>query len=394
VVGRAPFEADTALPTDIVLPVRTLVDVGRVRVVDETSVLDRDAVVVELDYHDATPLFAYLHAAGTWRPFFPHDRVLVTLDRESWFPLAYEVRSGSSVERSLWATRQGLPPEPPGTLLFRARARELGRGPQEGWRAIGPLGRSAQNHGFVAEPPSTIASRLGDEPPLPANLAGLEPYASGLVGDRFVFAYARGLGWLTVSGRLEGEVAAETALAMPVRLERGFGLYEPATSEHGRRMTILGSGWETVLETSLPRERLIEVASSIPIVGRAPAQATQTLDDARRALPSLLVPTPLPQGYRLWTVETRQDVATLHYLRPGSELDGTGIRLYQTAGEDLPPPLDLEVLGVTVRGIPGRYSAERAELEWLEDGAYRSLQAPAFDLAGLLRIAETLEPPA
>jgi putative zinc finger protein len=391
VVGRAPFENDTALPTDIVLPVRTLVDVGRVEVVEETTVLDRDAVVVALDYHDATPLFAYLHAAGTWRPFFPQDRVLVTLDRETWFPLAYEVRAASSGERSLWATRQGLPAEPPGTLLFRASARALGRGPDADWHALGPLGPSALDHGFVEQSESTIAASIGGMPPLPTDLAGLEPYTSGMVGDRFLFAYARGLAWLTVSGPAGG-VAQPPALAMPVELGHGVGLYEPATSEHGRRITILGPEWDLTIETNLPRDQLLEIASSDSIVGELPEQPRDGLDDARRVLSELLVPTPLPSRYRLWDVDARGAAVTIHYLRPGAELDGTGIRLYQSRDTGLPPPLDLEVLGVEVRGISGRYSAERAELEWVEDGVYRSLQASAFDLAGLLRIAASLEP--
>ena len=393
VVGRAPFEGDTALPTDIVLPVRTLVDIGRVQVVEETTALGRDAVVVALDYHDATPLFSYLHAAGTWRPFFPHDQVFVTLDRESWFPLAYEVRAGSSIERSVWATRQGLPPEPSGTLLFRARASSLGEGPGATWQALRPLGPSARSHGFVDKPASSIESRIGGTPPLPTALAGLEPYASGLVGDRFVFAYARGLGWLTVSGPIGGN--AETpSLAMPVELARGLGLYEPSTSEHGRRMTILGSERDLVLETNLPREQLLEIASSTPVSGLAPDELTQDLEDARHAVRSLLVPTPPPSGYRLWAVDARPGTATLHYLRPGSELDGLGIRLYQSRGAELPPPLDLEVVGVRVRGVAGRYSAERAELEWVENGVYRSLRAAALDLAGLVRVAGSLEPAA
>lgn len=392
VVGRAPFENDTALPTDIVLPVRTLVDVGRVEVVEETTVLSRDAVVVALDYHDATPLFAYLHAAGTWRPFFPQDRVLVALDRESWFPLAYEVRAGSSGERSLWATRRGLPAEPPGSLLFRASAHTLGDGPRSSWQALGSFGPSALDHGFVDQDESTIAEIIGGMPPLPTNLAGLEPYASGVVGNRFLFAYARGLAWLTVSGPVGGNAEAP-ALAMPVELQHGTGLYEPATLEHGRRVTILGPRWDLAIETNLPREELLEIASSAPIVGGLPEQPADDLDDAGRAVPELLTPTPLPAGYRLWIVDARRGAVTIHYLRPGAELDGTGIRLYQARDAGLPPPLD-DVLGVTVRGIAGRYSAERAELEWVEDGVYRSLQAAAFDLAGLLRIAASLEPAA
>jgi anti-sigma factor RsiW len=392
VVGRAPFENDTALPTDIVLPVRTLVDVGRVDVVDETSVLGRDAVVVALDYHDATPLFGYLHAAGTWRPFFPQDRVLVALDRESWFPLAYEVRAALSGERPLWATRQGLPAEPPDTLLFRARATTLGHGPDADWQAIGPLGPPALDHGFVDQSESAIVANIG-EPPLPTELAGLEAYASGMVGNRFLFAYARGLAWLTVSGPVGGDAEPPT-LAMPVELRDGAGLYEPATAEHGRRITILGPEWDLTLETNLPREQLLEIASSAPIVGSLPEQPREDISDARRAVPEVLVPTPLPAGYRLWNVDAHGSAVTIHYLRPGSELDGSGIRLYQSRDTGLPPPLDLEVLGVTVRGVDGRYSAERSELEWVENGVYRSLQAGAFDLARLLRIAASLEPPA
>jgi hypothetical protein len=391
VVGRAPFESDTQLPTDIVLPVRTLVDVGRVEVVEETTVLGREAVVLELDYHDATPLFSYLHSAGTWRPFFPHDRVLVTLDSESWFPLTYEVHSASSVERALWATRQGLPAEPAGTLLFRAEAASIGSGPNERWDPVGPLGRAAQNHGFIEEPPSTIAGRFGREPPLPSELAGLKPYSSGLLDNRFVFSYARGLGWLKISGGF-GTITDPDPIGMPVDLSPGFGLYSPATSEHGRRLALLSYEWDLVIETNLPRDDLLAVASSIPIEGLEPKVRTQTLQDAREALPSLLVPSAPPSGYRLWSVIAERSAVTLRYLRPGSELDGMGIRLYQSENAGLPPPLDLEVVGVTVRGIPGRYSAERSELEWVEEGVYRSLQAGAFDLAGLLRIAESLEP--
>ncbi|MGH2710392.1 MAG: zf-HC2 domain-containing protein [Actinomycetota bacterium] len=392
VVGRAPFEGDTALPTDIVLPVRTLVDVGRVDVVEETSLLGRDAVTVELAYNEATPLFSYLHSAGTWRPFFPQDRVLVTLDRKSWFPLAYEVRAASSVERSLWATRQGLPSEPPGMLLFRAEATDLGAGPGSGWRPSIPPDRAALSHGYVDEPPATIASSFGTEPPLPTNIAGLRPYASGLLGGRFVFAYARGLGWLTVSG--SRDFIETDQLAMPVQVGEGVGLYSPATAEHGRRLALRDGRWDLVIETNLPRADLLSTASSVPIVGFEPSGEAQTIEEARDVLPSLLEPGPPPSGYRLWTVEAHPGEVTLRYLRPGSELDGTGIRLYQSRDTGLPPPLDLEVLGVTVRGLPGRYSAERSELEWVEDGVYRSLQAPAFDLAGLLRIAASLEPAA
>jgi hypothetical protein len=55
--------------------------------------------------------------------------------------------------------------------------------------------------------------------------------------------------------------------------------------------------------------------------------------------------------------------------------------------------MDPDVLAVEVRGILGRYSPVRGELEWVEDGVYRSVGGTALDLAGLLRVAESLEVP-
>jgi hypothetical protein len=395
VVGRAPFDPETAMPTDIVLPIRTLVDVDRVEVVEETGALGRDAVVVSLTYHDATPLFAYLQAGGTWRPFFPHDRVLVTLDSETWFPLAYEVRAAASVERATWATRQSLPPEPAGALLFQAEARGLEDGPSAGWTPLRGQVSEARDHGFTDLGLAELAEAFGAEPPLPSYLRGLRLHRAGHVRSMYTVAYARGLSWLTISsvpGLDFGYSTSGGPPAVPLPLEGGVAQYIPATAEHARRLMVLAAGETHLLETNLPRDELVRIASSFPDLGDYRASPRQDLADARRALDRLLVLDPPPPGYRLWDVEARRGALTLRYLRPGSELDGAGIRIYQTSGAALPPPLDLEVLGVTVRGVPGRYSAERAELEWVEDGVYRSVQAPAFDLAGLLRIAETMEP--
>jgi hypothetical protein len=390
VVGRAPFEGGTPLPTDIVLPVRTLVDLDRVEVVEETSVLDREAVIIALDYHDATPLFAYLQAAGTWRPLFPHDRVLVALDRESWFPLAYEVRAAGSVERAAWAVRQGLPEERPGSLLFRAEVTTMTPGPGPAWRPITRLPGTTRDHGFEDLDIVDIETRLGAPLPRPVSTAGLDPYRSGVSAGRFVVSYARGLGWLTITGMRPGEPTEPNLLVTPIRIGEGFGEYAPATSGHGRLLTLRDRGWELRLETNLPRADLVEVAASMPVVGIPPARPPQDLSDAERSVRSLLILDPPPDGYELWGVQAGRGDATLQYLRPGSELDGTGVSLYQSSRAGLPPPLDLEVVGVTVREMPGRYSAERAELEWVEGGVYRSLRAPAFDLAGLLRLAASL----
>src|SRR5439155_265273 len=80
----------------------------------------RDAVAVQLAYQDATPLFDYLRFLGSWRPFFPQDRVVLWLDRTTWFPLRYEVFPASGPERALWAAENGLPREPSGRPVFTA----------------------------------------------------------------------------------------------------------------------------------------------------------------------------------------------------------------------------------------------------------------------------------
>lgn len=395
VVGRAPFDDETSMPTDIVLPIRTLVDVDRVDVVEETAVLGRDAVVVSLSYHDSTPLFAYLHAAGTWRPFFPHDEVLVTLDSETWFPLAYEVRAAASIERAAWATRQGLPSEPAGSLLFRAEARALDGGPPSGWRPVRTSTAEVRDHGFRDLGLPALKQYLRGQLPLPSNLRGLHVHRAGYAGSLSTVAYARGLGWLTISAAPSLELTFTLSggpPAVPLALEGGTGQYIPATADHARRLMLSAAGQTVLIETNLPRTELVRIASSFPDLGDVPAAPRQNLDDARGALDGLLLADPPPPGYRLWQVQARRGTVSLQYLRPGSELDGAGIRIHQTSDTGLPPPLDLEVLGVMVRGVPGRYSAERAELEWVEGGVYRSIQAPALDLAGLLRIAAALEP--
>jgi hypothetical protein len=45
---------------------------------------------------------------------------------------------------------------------------------------------------------------------------------------------------------------------------------------------------------------------------------------------------------------------------------------------------------VRVDGDPARWSVERGEIEWIDDGVYRSVAAPSFDLATALQIARSL----
>jgi hypothetical protein len=404
VTGREPFDGDAVLPTDIVLPVRMLSGTERVRVVGSQEILGREALGVDLAYRDATPLFAFLQAGGSWRPFFPQDRVLVWLDAESWFPLAYEVRAGSSPERPQWAMRNALLEERPGAVLFRAEATAL----RAGVPAPPPLEirDSTRDEGFVDITLERARATVGYEPALPRELLGLNLHragvfeASGHPPDEVLVSFAQGLSWLKIrqtrawsQPALFGDVSE---LASPVRLGDGIGYYEPATATLGRRLSIHTSSADLYLESNLPRDDLLRLAASLPARGvAAPANwlSRVPLGDALARAPYALVPSRLPNGYRHWAAELPDGGGvTMHFRRPTVELDGTGIRIHQVVGKPMAPPLDPDVQAVRVRGVIGRYSPARAELEWVEEGVYRSVSGPSMDLAGLLGVAESLEP--
>jgi hypothetical protein len=414
--GREPFDSDTPPPTDVIVPVRTLAGSDRVRVAGEGEILGRRLVVVELPYRDATPLFAYLHAAGTWRPFYPLDLVRVSLDAETWFPLAYEVWPSATPERRLWAVRNGLPREAAGAPVFRAQAASFTESVPSTWRPS-PISGSPVDQGFREVPLESLAERglL-----VPTDLGGLRPYRAGMFavggrpGDEVLLSYAEGLTWLKVRETRQWrrpEVFGLGSLAAPVSLPGGgVAYYEPATSSLGRRLSIHTADWDLYLESNLTRDELLQVAASLPVTGEPVPRAwtVQTwpggvvreqvsVDRAAEEAPYLMLPRALPAGFRPWVAQLVREgprtSVTVFYRRPGTELDGVGIRLHQSPGTPLPPPMDPDVLAVEVRGILGRYAPVRGELEWVEDGVYVSVGGTALDLAGLLRVAESLQTP-
>jgi hypothetical protein len=272
--------------------------------------------------------------------------------------------------------------------------------------------------GFRDRPIASLAGSTGWEPVLPAELRGLTPYRSGTYTGRtmeeVLLSFTRGLTWLKIretrawhEPALYGDVGE---LAQAVTVRSGVAYYEPATAELGRRLSIHSRGVDLYLDSNLPRSDLLDVAASLPVRGlrvpdrwlslRLPGGELQervTLEEAVRAAPFVLLPRDLPDGYRpaaafsLRTGDRRE--VTVYFRRPGSELDGVGIRLHQASDTGLPPPTDPGALAVRVRGTTGRYSPSRGELEWIEDGVYRSLSGTALDLGGLLATARSLEAP-
>jgi hypothetical protein len=415
------------MPTDVIVPMTVLAAADRVRVLGPDRVGNRSAVAVQLAYQDATPLFAYLTFLGSWRPLYPQDRVVVWLDHETWFPLRYEVFPAAGTERAQWARQAGLPRERPDQPVFEALARSVSTSapPRKAFAVprAGGVGVSTLDEGFEDLPVYVLETAgTPPRPPRPSWTAGLRLVRYGLLpatGSRpyreSVQGYADGVAWLTVTqvtGWNERRAFGVGPFAQRVELPSGIrALYEPATSTDARRIALHTGRAEYLIEGNLPLAGLARVAGSLPVRAVAEPQRWRVhrwsggvVEDGltvRQAVRNMrfpvLLPGRLPAGYRAAAAETvrTSDVQglTVVFRRPGAELDGVGLRLYQAAGQSLPPPSSADERLVGVRGATGRWSPQEHQLEWVEAGVYRSLAGPSFALGGMLRVADSLRPP-
>jgi len=411
VTGRSPFDPSTVLPTDIIVPMTVLAAQDRADVVGSDRVAGRDAVAVAMAYRDATPLFQYLRFLGSWRPFFPEDRVVLWLDRETWFPLRYEVFPAPGPERALWTGQAGLPREAPDDPVFTATATTLDtqRIPAASSFRV-PRSAPARSEGFSDRPePSIRRPRWTD---------GLPPWRSGRFAPstgrsfrRSMLAYARGLSWITVTRVTGWEDRAAFGVgpfAEPVSLPNGPGLYEAASATDPRRVFIHTRSAEWLVATNLPRAVLLRSAGSLAVTGlptprswrirrwadgitRAGLSPEQGVTGAGFAVDT---PTWVPPGYGAVSAEIARvgsdRTLTLVYRRPAAELGGVGMVLTLSSRGVLPPPQEAVVQAVSVGSTTARWSPQRHLLEWVEGGRYRSLTSPDLDLATLVRVARSL----
>ncbi len=401
VAGREPFDADAILPADFILPLRTLAGSERVDVGDIGRIAGRDVVQVRLAYRDARPLFAFLQSGGSWRPFYPSDQVVVSLDRSNWFPVAYEVRASASKIRAGWAAAQAVSGDKTGQVIFKAVAKNVEFKPDVEVDAIQAT-PEARDAGFVDLSMDATGERVGFPPLEPSVLQGLSRYRSGAYegptrrGESLI-SYTNGLSWVKIretrtwnQPALFGNVGP---LATPVELPGGgIGYYEPATETLGRRLAIHASDLELYVESNLPGNELLELAGSLPVKGMPIPQEWSTrrwaggivreqitLEQAEARAPYLRIPRQRPAGYQVSAVQlvTAGDDtgATVFLRRPGMEADGVGIRVHQAIAESMPPPMDPGVSLVRLGQLNLRYSPSRGEIEWVEDGVYRSITA-------------------
>jgi hypothetical protein len=416
VINRAPFDTATAMPTDVIVPMTVLAASGRVDVVSEGAVAGREAVVVRLSAEDGASLFHYVQFAGSWRPFFPQDLVVLWLDRTTWFPLRYEVFPAPGVERSAWATQHGLPDERDDRAIFTASVRRISLTPPPVGSFTVPRGRGASDQGF-RDRASVASSAI--KPAWTGGLslwrAGTFTRTAGRSARETVLAYARGLSWLTVT-QVGGWDQKRPFGVGPFAEHRSLpggttALYEPASSSDPRRLSLHTPQGEFVVAGNLPRATLERVAASLPVSTIAEPRAWRVhrwaggvVEDgltvaeglARVDVPTAM-PTFLPTGYAPAGARVARgadsETLTIAFRRAAAELGGVGLVFTQGAGQSLAPPSEPGVLAVRIGVAPGRWSPSQHLLEWTDGRAYRSLSSSTMTLSTLLRIAESLRPP-
>lgn len=412
--NRAPFSSAAPAPTDLVLPLVALAEPESVEVLGFGTALDREAVVVEVPFERAASLFPFLSIGGDWRPFFPNDRVRIWLDAESWFPLRWRVFPAGGPAREAWALRFGLPDEPARHAIFEVEALsvDLSRPPADVFAV--PSTTRTENQGARAVLLEDVASEAGFEPVAPSEVGGLGLYRVVLPEARdsqTLVTYADGLSFVklgeTRSWSVDAPFGPVDVRAEEVVLDGGsVAYYEPATVAHGRRLSIHAAGTDLYVETNLSRERLLDVAAALPVTGlampnewrvRETAGATVervTLPEAGAAAPFEIALPEALQGFTLASVElvTVEDgVGVTLYFRDAEVDVGAGaVRLFMEAARELPPASAARQSAVQVRGVEGRWTPDRSQLEWIVAGVYRSLDAPGLGLQDLLAIAASI----
>ena len=417
--NRLPFSWWAPAPTDLVVPVATFADDGRIRVVGRGTVLGRSAVEVQMPFERARALFPFLSLGGEWRPFFPGDRVDLWLDASSWSPLRYTVSPAPTPEREAWALRFGLPHEPPSRPILEVAATFVSwRPPAPGVFRI-PAGPVARDQGARSVPLADVPALAGFRPITPARLEGLRLYrvvvpARDVGAPQTVITYAKGLSYLKVA---EAHVRSADAPLGPVgpnaeevRLANGsLAYYEPATPENGRRLSIHAGATQLYLETNLPRSALLRVAGSLPVSdARIPRSwrvhatsdgVAERVSLARAASAvsfPLALPSRLPAGYAFTSAEILRlggsSGVNLYFRQRNTDYGGGGIRLHIEPGDSLPPASSARQAEVDVDGSHGRWTPDRRQLEWVRGGLYFSLDATGLDLVDLLEIARSLRP--
>jgi hypothetical protein len=407
------FSTSAPLPADVVLPLATFASPRGFDVVGGGTLDARDAVRVELSFDRATPMFPFLRIGGSWRPFFEGDRVVLWLDAGTWQPVRWVVFPSASPERREWELRYGLPVESPDLAVLDVRLVSSSDEPPDPstFKIPGPVAPTTDS---LAD----AGTKLGYVPEVPADHGELDivsivlPEEPARATPRSLVVYADGLGYLRVGERRDwagpGPFGPLDPDAQQVELGGGgIAYYEPAGEGFGRRLGIHTPRGDLYLETNLSRDRLLEIAASIPVLGRRLPGAWLELSSAglevervpvRVALTAAGLPdslaTGLPAGYVIASAELSSiggepAGVTLHLRQVEMDAAGEPLTLHVERAAQLPPASPGSRSKVRLATGVGRWAPGRSLLEWVDDDAYHSLQGP-LPLATLMDIANAV----
>ena len=410
ITRASAYSAQAPAPADLVLPLTTFSSEDGIDVVGTGRVDGRRAVEVQLTFARAQPLFPFLELGGNWRPFFDQDRVDLWLDRTGWFPLRYAVYPSTDPARRAWELRFGMPVEASTASILDVQLTSFDQRPPDPALFAAP-GWSRP----TAVPLATFPDRVGYLPVTltsPGNLelsSAVVPPRDDPSAPRSVLLYTNGMAYVRIGERPDwrgptlfgpvGDAAQLVGLS-----SGGVAYYEPASDGLGRRLAIHASGTNLFLESNLPRAQLLELAASLPVQGQPLHDAWTMLkgsgisierlapDDALARSPvPVELPTNLPAGYVLVSASVASDASgptgvSFIYRQRETDAAGGPIVLHVQAGVVLPPASSALQLLVDLDGTSARWTPDRAQLEWIRDGAYVSLQGP-LGLAAMLQLA-------
>ncbi len=392
-VEREPFPDAAPAPLDLVVPVGSFAGAGASASLGERTIDGHDAVGVEVTVAQVAPMLDGIIGNGNWRELHSTDRVQLWLERGGLVPLRFDVIPADSAERARWAAHRGYADDP-GEPILEVALHDVRIGATAPLDvAAAPSGTTERRQGFRELPAEQVPAPTPAElpPGMAAYRAGVVETASGpVVGVR---TWTDGRGWLKVratsewtGGRLFGDPGT------PVRAVDLPGGGVAYVGDGGRRVAVHGAGTDAVVTGSVSTATLLRVAGGLGIAGEPVPEtwaeaATATVADAGAAVPGVLVP-PRLAGFSAPAIRVDGDVVTLAAAGPGDR----GFELFEAPGAALTPPVDPDVRGVRVRGTAGRYSPEKGELDWLENGLAVTLRSRTLSLGELVRIAQELRP--
>lgn len=424
VTNRPPFSSSSPVLADLVLPVTTLGGLAAVTAAPGREMLGHETHVITLPYERAAPLFPHLQlfpaldlGDDAWRPFYPDDRVILWLDRETLFPLRSEIWAArGDRDRRDWELRWGMLRDQTKRPLLAVQATSFDQRPiADELFDVPTKGElvSERAHRIAME---VAADRVSFQPVHVADASGLDPYRAVATpirdGTGTVLAYAKGVSWLKIA---ETRDWSEPALfgvdpdAQRVLVPGGaVGYFQPGTELLGRRLAVHTPDSDVVLETNLPREQLLEVASALALDGRpiprhwgvrrAAGVVTRrvSLDTAlQRVRFPVRLPRveDLPPGYvvasaQLTRVHERSGL-TVVYRQADTDLGGAPVHLHAEPA----PAIATRQPGSRLTRVGGNeafYDPVAQRLEWIDDGVYYAIESPGIEQHTLVQIASSL----